>query len=119
NNGTIEGRNNAIFLDAGSSITSVVNNGTLKGGTYSIYTQNNTVTIGSITNTGIIAGNIEYSAATGLTITGGTTEADYGLLTGGDGTDKSNIGSVGTVTHTGADLTFDAGHIWLNDNINV
>ena len=119
NNGTIEGSNNAIYLDANSSITSLVNNGTLKGSTYSIYTQNNTATIGSITNTGIIAGNIEYSATTGLTITGGATESDYGLLTGGDGTDKNNIGSVGNITHTGDNLTFDTGHIWLNDNINV
>jgi len=109
------GINNA----AAGTITTLINNsgGTISGATYAI---NNSGSIGAITNSGVIAGDITNSTANALTINGGS-GSTFGLLTGyNSGTPSlASPGTVGAITHTSADLTFASGNLLLNDNIDV
>ncbi|RKP57858.1 autotransporter domain-containing protein, partial [Pararobbsia silviterrae] len=68
-------------------------------------------TLGTVTNAGIIRGDIENDASQDLTFAGGTT--GFGTLTGAD------FVSQGEITNTGGNVVFASGNTLLNDNINA
>ncbi|OKH88167.1 hypothetical protein LF95_16030 [Thalassospira sp. TSL5-1] len=115
NNGTITGNFIGMRLDAGAKINSLNNGGTIISGGIATLLITNGTQIVSLTNSGKIAGAIANLSGSGLTISGGN--SSYGLFTGASG----NTGSadIGNITHTAANLTFDHGYIWLNDNVNI
>ena len=85
------------------------NSGTVSGSIAAIH---NDGSLGLITNSGVIAGNIDDSSSANLSIAGGT-----GTVVGGFTGFAS--GSQGTITHTGGDIVFSAGQELLNDTVNV
>ncbi len=108
NTGTITG---ATGLFNANPVGSLSNAGTISGSNFAI---NNTGTIlGTITNSGLIAGNIASGQA--LTFAGGT-GGTVGTLTGYDG----SIGTADEATITSSNgLTLASGAMLLNDNVNV
>ncbi|AUG53844.1 autotransporter domain-containing protein [Thalassospira marina] len=112
-NGTITGTY-TLFASGNANINSIENRGLISGQTALYFTS---ATIGSLTNSGTIAGNIDANIDPGLTITGSNSSSAYGLFTGSSGGTSSS--DIGIITHTLTDLTFDSGYIWLNDNVNV
>lgn len=113
NTGTIQGALAAVANSG--SIGTLTNSGTLQSAGNAIL---NTITgtIGQVTNTGLIAGNILNDVATALTIAGGTLSSETGTLTGANG----SIGSSdkGMIT-TSSNLVFSSGHLLLNDDITA
>jgi outer membrane autotransporter protein len=108
NSGTISGTGSAgKGIDNGSTITSLTNNsgGTIRGIT-AIY---NGSIIGTITNSGVIAGNIVNASVRGLTINGGAAGI-FGTLTGYNG-------SIGTIYSD--HVVFGSGNLVLNDHVNA
>uniref|UniRef100_B0T4N4 Outer membrane autotransporter barrel domain protein n=1 Tax=Caulobacter sp. (strain K31) TaxID=366602 RepID=B0T4N4_CAUSK len=97
-----------VYLAATSNLGSLSNSGTLSGAVAALY---NAGTLGVISNTGVIAGNIVNVAAQGLTFTGAAASG-VGTLTGFGG-------GRGTITNTGGDVVFAAGNLLLNDDIVV
>ena len=97
------------------TLSAVTNSGTIQGTTEAIY-NTSTGILGSIANSGVIAGGIRNDAARDLTINGGSDES-YGTLTGASG----GIGAadVGTILNTASNVVFGSGNILLNDAINV
>lgn len=93
--------------------------GRIAGGSYAIY-QTSYGSIGSVTNSGVIAGNVSNLSTNDLTINGGS-GSTYGLLTGynAGSASPSSVGTVGAISNTSSNLVFSSGNIWLNDNINV
>ena len=76
----------------------------------------NTGVLGTITNYGVIAGNIINNTANDLTINGG--RGDTGVLTGfPTGTGDSIVATQGTISNTQSDLFISNQH--LNDVIDV
>ncbi|MEC5386572.1 autotransporter domain-containing protein [Uliginosibacterium sp. H3] len=131
NTGRITGTTLGIKLVSAASITSLINNagGTISGPTAILSSAG---TIGTLTNTGLIsgssfalngvfgtiannggtiAGNIQGTSGSPLTITGGT-GSTFGTLTGSGS-------SIGTITNTSSNLVFSSGNLLLNDHINV
>ncbi|BAK75714.1 outer membrane autotransporter [Pseudogulbenkiania sp. NH8B] len=104
-----------IFALAGATIGSVINSGTITGLFYAINIDS-TSTIGQISNSGLIAGNIRNSGSVDLSISGGS-GAVFGTLTGLSG----GIGSTaeGTITNTSSNVVFGSGNLLLNDKVNV
>lgn len=94
------------------SIGTLTNNGTISAAT--AIQNTGAGTIGSVVNSGLIAGNISNTSANALTIVGGS-GGTIGTLTGASG----GIGSAdkGTITSTTADVVFSGGALLLNDNI--
>ncbi|WP_061286668.1 autotransporter outer membrane beta-barrel domain-containing protein [Herbaspirillum chlorophenolicum] len=107
NSGTIGGNNG---ITNNNTIVTLDNSGTISGSNYALY-NSSSGTLGVITNTGIIAGQIYNGSGNDLTIKGGT-GATFGTLTG-------YSGGVGVITNTGSNLIFGSGNLLLNDNINV
>jgi outer membrane autotransporter protein len=103
--------NNGVYATIG--LIDNLSGGTISGSAYAIY--NNSGTIGSIVNAGLIAGNIGNNSANGFTISGATVTGSFGTLTGYD----TSTNAIGSITSTLADLTFASGNILLNDNVNV
>lgn len=113
NNGIITAAAGAIG-NAGS-IGSLNNSGTISSNGYAIYNAS-TGTLGPITNSGLIAGNIMNLSSTGLTINGGSGSIS-GVLTGANGSIDS--ASMGTISHAADNLSFNSGNLILNDHVNV
>lgn len=111
--GTSTGRN-GLWLNGGT-LTTVNNAGRIQGASEAINVTNTSI-IGTINNSGTIAGDIVYTPATSLTINGGS-GSTYGILTGTSG----NTGSAdrGTITSVNANLLFNSGNIFLNNHVNV
>ncbi|MFT3735393.1 MAG: autotransporter domain-containing protein [Rhodocyclaceae bacterium] len=140
NTGRITGTTAGISLGTGANITSLFNNvsGTLTGtisGQTAILSSG--ATIGTLTNVGLIsgssfalkgvfgviannggliAGNIQGTSGSPLTITGGS-GSTFGTLTGSGGGIGS--GNIGTLTNTSSNLVFSSGNLLLNNHINV
>ncbi|MFC5431665.1 autotransporter domain-containing protein [Paraburkholderia denitrificans] len=104
-----------IFALAGASIGSVTNSGTIAG-LFNAIKVDSTSTIGQIVNSGLIAGNITNAGTHDLSISGGS-GAVFGTLTGISG----GIGSsaAGTITNTSSNVVFGSGNLLLNDQVNV
>ncbi|TWB40655.1 uncharacterized protein with beta-barrel porin domain [Nitrospirillum viridazoti] len=106
NSGTISAAHKAIV--ANSTLTALLNSGTLKGTQALAIGVNGRV--GTISNSGVIQGNIVNTGTGGLTIGGGA-NGTIGTLSGLTGR--------GTITNTGSSVVFSDGALSLNDNINV
>ncbi|MEA1652220.1 hypothetical protein UAJ10_24810 [Nitrospirillum sp. BR 11164] len=106
NSGTITASHKAIVDN--STLTALLNSGTLKGTQALAIGANGRV--GTISNSGLIQGNIVNSGTVGLTIGGGA-NGTIGTLTG--------LTGQGLITNTLANLVFSSGDLLLNDNINV
>lgn len=107
NSGVLTGTGIVIYNEG--TIGSIVNSGTITGLTAAIV-NTSTGSIGQITNTGLISGNIENGSTNALTIAGGT-GTTIGTLTGYNG-------AIGAFTSVG-DVVFSTGNQLLNDNITV
>jgi outer membrane autotransporter protein len=118
NNGTISATGPGIYNDG--TISTLNNSGTIISPQYAIY-NNTDGSIGPITNSGVIAGNIENASSNVLSISGGAGTI-VGTLTGfGSVNNIGGIGAdnIGTISNTASDLAFTAGNLLLNDNIDV
>ncbi len=107
NSGTIIGSAVGI-ANANGTIGSITNIGLITGVDYAI---DNSSSLGPITNSGVIAGNIENLSSNDLSISGGTGTI-FGTLTGYGGT-------IGTIINTLSNVAFGSGNLLLNDNINL
>ncbi|WP_188581654.1 autotransporter domain-containing protein [Azorhizobium oxalatiphilum] len=115
NNGTISGGSVGIYV--GGTLTSITNTGLLKGGeTYAISVDQAGV-IGQIENSGTIAGNILHNSIYDITFSGGS-GSQFGTLTGTSG--GIGLADKGTITSaSGGNIGFAAGNILLNDDVEV
>ena len=95
---------------SGSTIGSIDNSGTITGSAFALLNVVDGV-VGVITNSGLIAGNIENDAANNLVINGGTGTV-FGTLTGYGGT-------IGTISNIASNVVFGTGNILLNDNVDL
>jgi outer membrane autotransporter protein len=109
---TAEGIDAGYGIYNSGAITALSNSGTITSSGYAIY-NDTTGTLGPITNSGVIQGNIVNASAHDLTINGGT-GTTFGTLTG-------YSGAVGTITNSNGDtlanVVFASGNLLLNDNI--
>ncbi|MDG3442195.1 autotransporter outer membrane beta-barrel domain-containing protein [Nitrospirillum amazonense] len=105
NSGLIQGGQTGI-INAGT-IGTLTNSGTITGAVAAI---RDSGTLGPVTNTGVIAGDIVHTAATDLSITGGSGTV-FGTLTGVGG-------ARGTLSSTASNVTL-AGNLVLNDSVSV
>ena len=93
------------------TISALANTGTITGSIYAINNVDPASSLGVVTNSGVIAGDILQASSGDLTINGGTGAA-FGTLTGFGGT-------IGTLTNTASNVVFGTGNQMLNDNIDV
>lgn len=107
NSGLIQG--GEVGIANAGTIGLLSNSGTITGGVAAL-SNAATGVLTSVSNTGVIAGNITNAAARDLTIAGGD-GAGVGTLTGVGG-------AVGSIGNTASNLVL-AGNLALNDNINV
>lgn len=108
-----------VGIDNAGVISSVANAGTIAGASAIINEAPGT--LGTVTNSGVIAGNIVNLSSRNLVIDGGSGSI-FGTLTGSihsDGLYPSGSGNIGTITSTSSNVTLGAGNLLLNDNINV
>lgn len=142
NNGTISASHyNGVYVAAGASVGSIVNNGLItsqgnaitnetgSGGIGVIENSSNGTisspllaiasyaSLGSIANSGVIAGTILNDSSYNLTITGNTVAGAFGTLTGYSG--GIGVGDIGSIVNTTSNISFSSGNILLNDNVNV
>lgn len=110
--GNAAGSTRVVGIYNAGSISALSNNGMITGAQGALYIAPGG-SIGQLTDSGMIAGNIDNESSQAVKISGGT-GTDYGMLTGYNGT----TGSI-TSTIAGADLTFGTGNLLLDDNINV
>ncbi len=94
----------------GGTVGLINNSGTIRGITALFVSSGST--LGPITNSGVIAGNIIYRSPNGLTITGGAGGA-IGTLTG------TTLTNRGTITNTVSNVVLAGGSLLLNDHVNV
>ena len=92
----------------GANAVNIINNGTINGSTYAIFSSGNSGSSTAITNTGTINGNIISGNGIALEFTGGT--STMGVLTGNSG--------VGEISSS-SDVIFRSGAMLLNDNIAI
>ncbi|ABP62045.1 autotransporter outer membrane beta-barrel domain-containing protein [Enterobacter sp. 638] len=112
NNGEISGANYGILISSydQSLETNIINNGLLSGKEDALYlSDNNSSSLGNVTltNSGVVAGNINANNTSPLKINGGTTT--MGTLTG--------LNGIGTITSTRSNVEFGTGSLLLNDNV--
>ena len=93
------------------TISALANTGTITGSIYAINNVDPASSLGVVTNSGVIAGNILQASSGDLTINGGT-GSTFGTLTGFGGT-------IGTLTNTASNVVFGTGNQVLNDNVDV
>ncbi|MEE3626744.1 autotransporter domain-containing protein [Nitrospirillum sp. BR 11752] len=105
NSGLIQGGQTGI-INAGT-IGTLTNSGTLTGAGAAI---RDSGTLGPVSNTGVIAGAIIHTAASDLSITGGS-GTTFGTLTGVNG-------ARGTLSSTASNVTL-AGNLVLNDSVSI
>ena len=111
NSGIISGSQYGIAFAYPDPTGAVINSGTITGAVDAIFNQ--TPSLGPITNSGVIAGNIRNESSDDLTINGGT-GTTFGTLTGYGGGN-----TIGTITNVSSNVDFGSGNLLLNDNINV
>lgn len=109
NSGTITGGKRGI--DNAGAIGSLNNSGLVEGGEYALYLQQN-ASLGSLINSGTLAGNVQNDSKQNLTINGGS-NSQYGTLTGATDT------QVGDLYNSHSNLVFASGNTLLNDNLNL
>lgn len=112
NNNEISGTWAAIYISSYSTTnpaTTIINNGVLSSDNYAlqIYSDTNASADVTLTNAGLVKGNIESRSPTALKINGGTNTV--GTLTG--------INGIGTITTWRSDVVFGTGSLLLNDNV--
>ncbi|WP_040844536.1 beta strand repeat-containing protein, partial [Nitrospirillum viridazoti] len=105
NSGLIQGGQTGL-INAGS-IGTLSNSGTITGAVAAI---RDSGTLGPVTNTGVIAGDIIHTAASDLSITGGS-GTTFGTLTGVNG-------ARGTLSSTASNVML-AGNLVLNDSVSI
>ncbi|MEA1676996.1 autotransporter domain-containing protein [Nitrospirillum sp. BR 11163] len=105
NSGLIQGGQTGI-INAGT-IGTLTNSGTITGAVAAI---RDSGTLGPVTNTGVIAGDIVHTAASDLSITGGSGTV-FGTLTGVSG-------ARGTLASTAGNVTL-GGNLVLNDSVSI
>ncbi|NUW58997.1 autotransporter family protein [Cronobacter muytjensii] len=120
NNGTITGNYYGIYIDGSNGAKSaIINNGTITSNN-AIYIRGTTESTLTITNSGIIEGNITSNNGAALEFIGGTDK--QGVLTGArivsDDETVSGTNGIGTIASNG-DVIFRSGAMLLNDNINI
>ncbi|MNR90977.1 Outer membrane protein B precursor [compost metagenome] len=118
NKGTIAGADSgasayAIYNDG--FINAINNSGLIKSSVAAIYLDTNGG-MGTITNSGTIAGAIINQATQPLFINGGTGSV-FGVLTGASG--GTGTGDIGQITNQNSPLLFGSGKQLLNDHIDV
>jgi outer membrane autotransporter protein len=113
NSGTISG----IYAGIRNygSLGTLNNSGLITSPTYGIYNASN-ATLGTVTNSGTIAGTIQNDSAHDLMINGGTGSV-FGLLTGSSA--GVGAGDIGQIVNTQSNVVFGPGNQLLNDHINV
>ncbi len=104
-----------IYLSGASSVSLLANSGTITGRNAAIQLDSNSY-ISTITNSGLIAGDLTSASARSLFIRGGSGNV-FGTLTGASG----GLGAAdkGLIKVTGANLAFVGGNLLLNDDINA
>ena len=104
-----------IYASRDSVIGPVLNRGTIMGRDTALQLDG-TSSIGVITNSGLIAGDITSASPSNLVITGGSGNA-IGTLTGASG----GVGAAdkGFIKVTAANLVFSGGNLLLNDDIGA
>ncbi|MCU6669550.1 autotransporter domain-containing protein [Enterobacteriaceae bacterium H4N4] len=111
NNGVLNGGWSGIYLwnynNQGPS-THIVNNGLLTGGSFALFVNSNSSEAVTITNAGVIRGDIYSTSDMPFVINGGTTT--QGTLTGLNDA---------TGTLTSSNVVFGTGSLLLNDNVNT
>lgn len=112
NSGRMSGDQYAIYNSA-ATISSLTNTGTISSTGYAIYNDAGGV-IGPIVNSGIILGNID--SASSLTFAGGA-NSTIGKLTGY--TSDGSTSSIGSISISSGNLTFNGGNLLLNDHVTV
>ncbi len=119
NRGVISGTGaNAYGITNSGSLNWLANSGTITGaGTLAALHNASAGTLGVVTNSGLIAGTILNESTRTLTIAGGDSISQMGILTGASG----SLGSAdrGTIVNTSSNVVFNSGYLLLNDNISV
>lgn len=118
NIGTIEGNGgagtsfsgNEYGVDNQGTITTLINSGLIEAPTDALYLDAGS-TLGTLNNSGTIAGNIDNESTIALTITGGA-GSQYGTFTGYNG-------SIATINSPAAPVVFNSGNLLLDDNISA
>ncbi|WP_186457294.1 beta strand repeat-containing protein, partial [Nitrospirillum amazonense] len=105
NSGLVQGGQTGL-INAGT-IGTLTNSGTITGAVAAI---RDSGTLGPVTNTGVIAGDIVHTAASDLSITGGS-GTTFGTLTGVNG-------ARGTLSSTAGNVTL-AGNLVLSDSVSI
>ncbi|MEA1650174.1 autotransporter domain-containing protein [Nitrospirillum sp. BR 11164] len=105
NSGLIQGGQTGL-INAGT-IGTLTNSGTITGAVAAI---RDSGTLGPVTNTGVIAGDVIHTAASDLSITGGSGTV-FGTLTGVNG-------ARGTLSSAAGNVTL-AGNLVLNDSVSI
>jgi autotransporter family porin len=115
NSGTITGGTSGIRTNG--TITSLNNSGLISGGTYAIYIGASSAYLGTLINTGTIAGDIVNLSTNDLNIVGGSGtggSATWGILTGYG--DTTGSGTVGTISSANSAVNLSGNNL-LNDHI--
>ncbi|OAE53492.1 autotransporter domain-containing protein [Achromobacter mucicolens] len=102
-----------IYLSRASSVSLLANSGTITGRNAAIQLDSNSY-ISTITNSGLIAGDLTSASAVPLAIAGGSGNV-VGTLTGASG--GLGVADKGLIKVTGANLVFSRGNLLLNDDI--
>lgn len=113
NNGEISGASYGILISTYSQSleTNIINKGLLSGTNFALYLQSDSNSSSAanitLTNSGVVAGDIYTNNSEPLKINGGTTT--MGELTG--------LNGIGTITSTRSNVEFGTGSLLLNDNV--
>ncbi len=102
-----------IYLSRASNVGLLANSGTITGGGAAIQLDSDS-RISTITNSGLIAGDLTSAGTISLGISGGRGNV-VGTLTGASG--GLGVADKGVITVTGANLFFSGGNLLLNDDI--
>ncbi|EGY02201.1 outer membrane autotransporter [Nitrospirillum viridazoti Y2] len=106
--GTITGVTSGVRLVDSGTIATLSNSGLIQAGQALLV--GTAATLGTVLNSGTIAGNITDASGLGLTISGGS-GSTIGTLTG------ATLTNQGTITNTAGNLVFAGGNLLLNDSI--
>lgn len=104
-----------IYLSRGSNVGLLANSGTITGGGAAILLDSDS-RFSTITNSGLIAGDLTSSSTMALSISGGRGNV-VGTLTGASG--GLGVADKGVIKVTGANLFFSGGSLLLNDDIDA